>query len=386
MIKEVIDYILDIASKHKEINYVEYGDRSLFNRSNENKSYQFFIEDVNYLRQENEGINQLELNCYILGFVDDTKNNLDIQDEALHIWSDIYQYLDNDADIQISIGDFDLLSLSEYTTDKDAGIRITLRLYVPNVVDKCSYLDNFDFEPIPIEWNASFTTLSNSSGIKIKFGYFLHNFIESIYILDLDKTIYPEDIEDGYYFVEEDKEYTTKIKFKEGLVSLEQAFYTSGVVEVKKDLFSGCNDVTNINDLFSSSDLRVIEEKTLDVFTNVTNCNSIFSGCKKLENIDNLIFDKLTNVTSFLSCFSGCINLITIPKYLFSNNKKVNTFQNIFYNCSKLITMPKDKYSDGSEKYLWERTGEFNVVEEHLNAFEGCVQIEGFEQIPEDWR
>lgn len=384
MIKYIIDSLLDIASKHRKIKYVCYGDRSLFNHSGENESYQFFIEDVNYLRQENEGINQLELNCYILGFVDDTKTNLDIQDEALHIWEDIYQYLDNNSDIQISMGDFDLLALSEYTTDKDAGIRITLRLYVPNVVDKCSYLDNFDFNNVKhmISYKPNYN--SDRETYFISFGTRFWSYVESLYCIELKQYI-PQNAQ--YINVFNDDIFHFELKWKANLTSLTGCFDASNIYEIDKDLFSECKNVSNISLLFQFCyKLETIPQGLFDYFTNVTKAQSVFSYCQNITYIPEGLMNNMVELQDALGIFGRMDKLQTVPKYLFANNKKITNMQSIFYGNPKLKNMPYDKYSDGSEKPLWERSGEYALVTNHTEAFKDCTSIINYEQIPDDWK
>lgn len=384
MIKEVIEYLLDIASKHRKIKHTQYGDRSLFNRSNENESYQFFIEDVNYLREEREGVNELELNCYILGFVDDIKTNLDVQDETLHIWEDIHQYLDNDADIQISIRDYDLLALSEYTTDKDAGIRITLRLYVPNVVDKCSYLDNFDFNNVKHMISYKSTYNSNQQAYVIDFGSGFWDYVDSLYCIEL-KQYMPQNVR--YLNVHNDNIYHFELKWKANLTSLKFCFSTCSIYEFDKDLFSECKNVTDISNLFNNNRyIETIPQGLFDYFTNVTKAQSVFSYCHNITYIPEGLMNNMVELQDALGIFGRMDKLQTVPKYLFTNNKKITNMQSIFYGNPKLKNMPYDKYSDGSEKPLWERSGEYALVTNHTEAFKDCTSIINYEQIPDDWK
>lgn len=145
MRKNIIEYILNIASLHKKVKVAKYEDKSLINISGEEPSFEFIIEDSNYLRNVREGVQELELNIDVISFVnDDLDTILSVQDEALNIWEDIYQYLDNDANIELEMRSYDALSLSEFTTDKSAGIRITLAVDFPVDVNKCNYLNNFN--------------------------------------------------------------------------------------------------------------------------------------------------------------------------------------------------------------------------------------------------
>ena len=67
MIKEFINYILDIAKYHKAINYVGYKRNININDGHNTKYYQFIIEDECFLeKQLIEGILTLRLDIVII--------------------------------------------------------------------------------------------------------------------------------------------------------------------------------------------------------------------------------------------------------------------------------------------------------------------------------
>ena len=64
----------------------------------------------------------------------------------MQIAVEIMAYIERDGTFlgKLSIHDYDILLLSHYTDDASAGIRLSLELVIPNPLNLCSFLDNFD--------------------------------------------------------------------------------------------------------------------------------------------------------------------------------------------------------------------------------------------------
>lgn len=150
MIKELINYLLDTAYKHKSVGFVSYKREININDSHNEKSFQFFIEsDSGFIeKQIVEGIITLRLDFDIIGFVGSDTSTLDIQDEALHIGFDFLEYIKNQSEYPIEIHDFSFLALTEYTDNDASGVRLSVKFTIPNIVNLCEYKDNFIDKPI----------------------------------------------------------------------------------------------------------------------------------------------------------------------------------------------------------------------------------------------
>ena len=95
----------------------------------------------------------------------------------------------------------------------------------------------------------------------------------------------------------------------------------------------GNSQITNGKEMFSgSSNLRSI--KGTSWTANITDFNSMFSGCQQLQTVT--LFDTSKGIT-FTSMFSGCRSLQTIPRFNTANGTKFNS---TFTNCSSLQTVP----------------------------------------------
>ena len=201
---------------------------------------------------------------------------------------------------------------------------------------------------------------------------------------------------------------------------LREVFYMTKILYIPKDLFklegssrhfgtydvlgmfNRCDNITYIpSGLFSCSEFDATEGFQ-QVFWSCTNLENIprdlfssaaedirecFAGCSKLVSIPEGLFDNCPEVTDLESCFHSCSSLKTIPKDLFKNNTKIIDFRYCFYNCTSLKSpVPVD--SDGTP--IYNRGGEgkegYEIVTYSDNCFYNCKQMEGYDQIPEDWR
>lgn len=150
MFKQVIEYIMDTALKHKAVKQAKYQKRSYINAQNNNRYIQFIIEDdpfAQYLRESN--VFTITYNIDILGFPTDEYSSLQIQSDAFQIGNEILKKIDRDGSISsyLTIWDYSFLSLSNFTDDNASGQRLTLELVVPTPVNICTLDDNFNDEP-----------------------------------------------------------------------------------------------------------------------------------------------------------------------------------------------------------------------------------------------
>lgn len=149
MYKQIIDYIGEIALRHKLVNKVKYQNKSLINQQHSNANYQVVIEDDVYsqwIRTTN--VFTMTINIDILSYTTsrDDKNELIIHNDSFLIANNIITFIENDDTYQgiIKVYDYSLLNLSHFTDDNDAGIRLSLELVVPNPSTVCDIESNFD--------------------------------------------------------------------------------------------------------------------------------------------------------------------------------------------------------------------------------------------------
>lgn len=150
MLKDVVNIIRETALKHKAVRTFKYQADILNNAQNNHEYYQVYLDDVSYHQLNiTTNIFRVEFNLYILGFVDDENPILDVQNNAYTIAADIIAKIDTDEANKgsLSVYDYSIVTLSHYTDDDAAGVKLSLVLAMPSPVDLCILDDNFNDEP-----------------------------------------------------------------------------------------------------------------------------------------------------------------------------------------------------------------------------------------------
>ena len=100
-------------------------------------------------------------------------------------------------------------------------------------------------------------------------------------------------------------------------------------------------NVKNISYMFNNcSYLKQIDLHFFRVFENVVFIDSLFNGCKELENISNLTHLNTISVTKMYRIFSHCQKLKKIDDNFTTDN--VESFDEMFKDCSSLIELPEN--------------------------------------------
>ena len=150
MLKDIINILKDVSLRHKGVKTFKYQSDIYNNAQNNHKYYQVYVDDIS-LHQLNITTNifKASFEIYILGFVDDDNTVLDVQNNAYTIACDIMAYIDLKSDFKgvLSVYDYSILTLSHYTDDDAAGVKLSLVLEMPNPVNLCTLDDNFNDEP-----------------------------------------------------------------------------------------------------------------------------------------------------------------------------------------------------------------------------------------------
>lgn len=150
MLKDVINILKDISLRHKGVKTFKYQNDIYNNAQNNHNYYQVYVDDVS-LHQLNITTNifKASFEVYILGFVDDEHPILDVQNNAYTIAADILAYIDLKSEFKgvVRVYDYSILTISHYTDDDAAGVKLSLVLEMPSPVDLCTLDDNFNDEP-----------------------------------------------------------------------------------------------------------------------------------------------------------------------------------------------------------------------------------------------
>ena len=150
MLKDVVNIIKDVSLRHKGVRTFRYQSEILNNAQNNHAMYQVYVDDVS-LHELNITTNifKAQFEIYILGFVDDDTTVLEVQNNAYTVACDIMAYIDIKDEFKgvLSVYDYSILTLSHYTDDNAAGVKLSLVLQMPNPVNLCELDDNFNDEP-----------------------------------------------------------------------------------------------------------------------------------------------------------------------------------------------------------------------------------------------
>lgn len=150
MLKDIVEIIKNTALMHKAVHTFRYQGDDLNNAQNNHEYYQVYLDDISYHQLNiTTNIFRVEFNLYILGFVDDDNPILDVQNNAYTIAADIIAKIDTDEANRgvLSVYDYSIVTLSRYTDDKSAGVKLSLVLAMPSPVNLCVLEDNFNDEP-----------------------------------------------------------------------------------------------------------------------------------------------------------------------------------------------------------------------------------------------
>lgn len=152
MIRDLIEIIKNISLRHKGVRTFRYQNDVFNNAQNNYKTYQVYVDTIS-MHQINitQNIFTSEFQIYILSQPNGESGNTiaDVQTYAYTIAVDIIGYLDNMPEYRgvLSVHDFSILTLSEYTDDNSAGVKLSLILEVPSPLNLCNLEENFNDEP-----------------------------------------------------------------------------------------------------------------------------------------------------------------------------------------------------------------------------------------------
>lgn len=151
MLKDIIEALRHVSLTHKGVYTFRYQGDDLNNAQNNYKGYQVYVDDIS-LHQLNITTNifKVEFQVYVLGHPTGESGNtvLDVQNNAYTIAVDILGKIDSDDAYRGILGvyDYSILTLSHYTDDNAAGVKLSLVLQMPSPLNYCELDENFDEE------------------------------------------------------------------------------------------------------------------------------------------------------------------------------------------------------------------------------------------------
>lgn len=152
MIKDFVEIFKNLALRHVGVRTFRYQNDVYNNAQNNYKTFQVYLDTVSMHRLNiTTNIFVSEFNLYILSQPDGTSGNTieDVQTNAFTIAVDILGALDNWEEFRgvLSLHDYAILTLSEYSDDKSSGVKLSVVLESPSPLNLCTLDENFNDEP-----------------------------------------------------------------------------------------------------------------------------------------------------------------------------------------------------------------------------------------------
>ncbi len=188
-------------------------------------------------------------------------------------------------------------------------------------------------------------------------------------------------------------------------------FQTTTITDVADNLLENCAGVTVIDgsNTLGAFNMDLTEEKYTTILSKLTNLERInylflrkvtstcgifknnpgLTNAKKAFRSQNLVtiaideFSNCKELTNVEGIFTNCPELTNMPN--FRENKKITNFREAFAGCSKLTgSTPTDE--NGYK--LWERAGKpgYPTAIDGFRCFQGCTQLDDYDEIPDNWK
>lgn len=152
MINDFVEIFKNLALRHHGVYTFRYQDKIFNNAQNNHRTYQVYLDTVS-LHNLNITTNIFtsEFELYILAQPNGEEENKieDIQTNAFTIAVDILGALDTWSEYKgvLSLHDYSILTLSNYTDDASSGVKLSIVLETPSPLNLCTLEENFDDEP-----------------------------------------------------------------------------------------------------------------------------------------------------------------------------------------------------------------------------------------------
>ena len=152
MLKDVVEIIKNVALRHKGVRTFKYQGKIYNNAQNNYGTYQVYMDDIS-MHELNitNGIFKSSFEIYILAQPNGESGNtvLDVQNNAYTVACDIMGFIETQPAYNgvLDIYDYSILTLSHYTDDDSAGVKLSLSLKMPSPLNWCVLSDNFNDEP-----------------------------------------------------------------------------------------------------------------------------------------------------------------------------------------------------------------------------------------------
>lgn len=145
MIKNLVEAIKEQAEHINGVKFFSYEGADLINAQNNNATIQIWVEDdifIEYLTTKD--LIKVQLNIDILDNIGENEEKIDVHNRTTKIAIVLIKLIEENYKGILSVYDFNMLNVSHYSDDCLFGVRISLYLTMPSLVNQCNINDFID--------------------------------------------------------------------------------------------------------------------------------------------------------------------------------------------------------------------------------------------------
>lgn len=145
MLKNLVEAIKEQAENIKGVKFFKYEGADLINSQNNNATVQVWVEDDVFIEYiVTKDLIKVQMNIDILDNIGDGEDTIDVHDRTTKIAIVLINLLEYRYKNILSVYDYNLLNVSNYTDDNLFGTRMSLYLTMPSQVNECNIKDFID--------------------------------------------------------------------------------------------------------------------------------------------------------------------------------------------------------------------------------------------------
>ena len=145
MVKNLVEAIKEQAEHIKGVKFFKYEGADLINSQNNNSTIQIWVEDDIFTEFiTTKDIIKVQMNIDILDNIIDGKEKVDVHDRTTKIAIVLIKLIEENYKNILSVYDFNILNVSNYTDDDLFGTRVSLYLTMPSPINFCNINEFID--------------------------------------------------------------------------------------------------------------------------------------------------------------------------------------------------------------------------------------------------
>ena len=145
MIKNLVEAIKEQAEHIKNVKFFKYEGADLINSQNNNATIQIWVEDDVFTEYVvTKDLIKVQLNIDILDNIRDGEEKIDCHDRTTKIAIVLIKLIEENYKNILSVYDYNLLNVSNYSDDDLFGTRMSLYLTMPSPINFCNINEFID--------------------------------------------------------------------------------------------------------------------------------------------------------------------------------------------------------------------------------------------------